>query len=284
MVKEAKSYYVVNSIMQCSGQGLSVTYLKKSEMGSREAQVDSRFLNYPCKETSGVLYTDLFKKSLRPLFDTGKASMLDIGCGYGWVSEELAKKGFSMTAIDINWSLCRFANRRFKTKSLDVMVVCCDAESLPFRNEAFDEAAYNATLHHMPKPLASLKEVSRVARSFFIINEPRQPKYINNVILFLSRVFGKFKRFNAVAGQKYDSVMDQGMLRIDTDALSMFLEKNGYSVVNRGYWSFVPPFLQNVDNVLLVSLWKGTLGILNTVFFDLSNTFYLKAAKTRQII
>ncbi len=79
----------------------------------------------------------------------GKA-VLDLGCGSGWVSESLASKGASVSAIDISVEGC--VSTRLKLKELGSTWGCLavmDAHSIGFRDEVFDVVVAKGVLHHL---------------------------------------------------------------------------------------------------------------------------------------
>ena len=65
--------------------------------------------------------------------------ILDIGCGIGRHSIELAKRGYTVTAVDLSESMLLRAKEKAKEQNLSVDFQRHDARSLPFKNE-FDTA------------------------------------------------------------------------------------------------------------------------------------------------
>lgn len=263
--------------------------LKISEMANDSRKIETIYQKYPCNETSGILYTYLLKRSTHYLFDRysyQNTKVLDIGCGYGWVAEAFAKKGATACATDINSKLCSFSNIRFKKKELDIMVVCCDGEQTPFINNAFDIAVFNASLHHFPKPAEGLKETLRTANNLYIINEPRQVTGLSSLVESALRLFNSRKQYFAKAGQNYNSVMDneQHQHRFNTTMLASFLSNKGCIVYTKGYWCYVPPFLQKTNNKILILLWKATIEATNILLQNFSHTFFLKATNVKTTV
>jgi SAM-dependent methyltransferase len=259
-------------------------HLKISEMGDPLAPLDPIYYEYPSVETSGRLYADLLKGSLNYIFDLASyrgVKVLDIGCGYGWLSEAFVKKGAVAYGADINRGLCRFTQERSKNKKLSIMVVCCDGEHLPFKDRAFDVVTFNSSLHHLPNPNNGLSEGLRTTTNLYIINEPASIPRINRLISALSYRFRKEKHFTK--GQNYDSIMDkeENETRFSSLALEEYCIKKGCSVKVRGYWCYVPPMLQQVNNIIAVILWKGTIKVLNTIVPNFGHTFVLKAANCK---
>jgi ubiquinone/menaquinone biosynthesis C-methylase UbiE len=68
-----------------------------------------------------------------------KIRILDIGCGTGRHSVELAKRGHNVTGVDISESQLKRAKDKAEKLGLDIDFRICDARELPFNSE-FDLA------------------------------------------------------------------------------------------------------------------------------------------------
>ena len=98
------------------------------------------------------------------------ASVLDIGCGEGWVADEIARRGATEVAtvdvVDI---------RRARGLAFSLY----DGVHLPFADECFDVVMLNFVLHHVPdqSKVALLTEAVRVARRtvFILEDTPTTP-------------------------------------------------------------------------------------------------------------
>jgi SAM-dependent methyltransferase len=95
-------------------------------------------------------------------------SVLDIGCGEGWVADELAHRGAAevetVDVVDV---------RRIRGLSFSIY----DGVHLPFPGDRFDVVMLNFVLHHVPdaRKVALLHEALRVARRtvFILEDTPR---------------------------------------------------------------------------------------------------------------
>ena len=65
--------------------------------------------------------------------------IIDVGCGTGRHSIELAARGYSVTGIDLSESLLGNAREKAKRKAVNVEFLRCDARKLPFEKQ-FDVA------------------------------------------------------------------------------------------------------------------------------------------------
>jgi ubiquinone/menaquinone biosynthesis C-methylase UbiE len=90
--------------------------------------------------------------------------VLDIACGTGTLSLELAKMNHEVTGIDLSQDMLKKALK--KTKNDNVTFICGDATKLPFGDNSFDVSIITLALHDMPEAirLKVLKEMKRVTR------------------------------------------------------------------------------------------------------------------------
>jgi len=111
-------------------------------------------------------------------------SVLDIGCGEGWVADEIARRGAGEVAtvdvVDVR-----------RTHGLAFSLY--DGVHLPFPDERFDLVMLNFVLHHVPdaRKVALLNEALRVARRtvFILEDTPR-----TSLDRFVSRRHGESYR------------------------------------------------------------------------------------------
>ena len=61
--------------------------------------------------------------------------MLDLGCGYGRHANELSRRGFSVTGVDITAEYIERASADARQKGLDSDFICCDIRDVDFHNE-----------------------------------------------------------------------------------------------------------------------------------------------------
>ncbi len=91
-------------------------------------------------------------------------SVLDVGCGTGLFFKHVSPKVTSIVGIDISKALLRQAKETAKASG-KVDLVQADADNLPFKNRNFDVIFAFTVLQNMPKPLETLKEIKRTAKS-----------------------------------------------------------------------------------------------------------------------
>lgn len=92
------------------------------------------------------------------------ARMLDLGCGSGWTSVMLARRGYEVVGQDIAPDMIALAERnREQARAAGLSFVVADYEALQFRDE-FDAALFYDSLHHAVDPLAALASAWRALR------------------------------------------------------------------------------------------------------------------------
>lgn len=89
---------------------------------------------------------------------------LDIGCGEGSNTRELARRGASITALDVSPTFLRHACEAERNEPLGIEHVQADAACMPFAAAAFDFATAFMSLMDMPDQAAVLAEALRVLR------------------------------------------------------------------------------------------------------------------------
>ena len=97
----------------------------------------------------------------------GNERVLDIGCGDGKVTAEIARNlpGGNVTGLDSSPEMIRFARDHFsRSEYRNLLFVEADARALPF-SEEFDVVFSNAALHWIPDHKPVLTGIARSLRS-----------------------------------------------------------------------------------------------------------------------
>lgn len=66
---------------------------------------------------------------------SGGERILDLACGFGRHSLELARRGFSVIGVDITAEYVNFANTLAEREGLNAHFLCLDIREIPFENE-----------------------------------------------------------------------------------------------------------------------------------------------------
>ena len=96
------------------------------------------------------------------------SKVLDIGCGIGALTYDLAKKAKSITGIDTNRKAIQTAKTRFQQKNIEY--VCADATIFEFKDK-FDYIILSNVLEHIMDRVSFLNKVRELAR-FILIRVP----------------------------------------------------------------------------------------------------------------
>jgi ubiquinone/menaquinone biosynthesis C-methylase UbiE len=96
------------------------------------------------------------------------ATALDVGCGDGALSRELAARGQRVVGLDL--SLKRAVRARERVP--EVAFGLASAYELPFPDRAFDTVVCTDLLEHLDEPERALRELVRVARGAVIVSVP----------------------------------------------------------------------------------------------------------------
>ena len=96
---------------------------------------------------------------------TGVSSMLDVGCGNGWLVRELLGRGvLSGVGLDISPEMIVVANKSKQFGDREVYMVG-NGESIDLPDASIDCVTNIESLYYYPKPEEALKEWSRITKS-----------------------------------------------------------------------------------------------------------------------
>ncbi len=94
----------------------------------------------------------------------GPATVLDIGCGGGFLTNFLASKGHKVHGIDLSTSSLKIAKENDKTGT--VVYQMANAYSLPYPSGAFDAVSAMDIIEHVEHPEKLIREAARVLKPF----------------------------------------------------------------------------------------------------------------------
>jgi SAM-dependent methyltransferase len=132
-----------------------------AEMWEANAETWTRHARAGYDVYRDALNTPEFLAMLPPI--TGLRG-LDVGCGEGSNTRELARLGARMHAIDIALTFVRHANATEESDPLGIIFQVADALSLPFADSSFDFVTAFMSMMDMPNQGRALREVHRVLR------------------------------------------------------------------------------------------------------------------------
>jgi 2-polyprenyl-6-hydroxyphenyl methylase / 3-demethylubiquinone-9 3-methyltransferase len=108
-----------------------------------------------------------FTRVIKERFHSSGAgkSILDLGCGGGFLSEEFAKAGFEVTGMDPSPHLLKNAQAHALKGGLNIKYVEGYGEKLPFETGSFDYVACCDVLEHVDDVDKVVGEIARVLRT-----------------------------------------------------------------------------------------------------------------------
>jgi ubiquinone/menaquinone biosynthesis C-methylase UbiE len=102
------------------------------------------------------------------------ASILDVGCGEGVVTQRLATVAQAPTVgVDLGNEQLQQEWRRRENDSISFRTA--SAYDLPFDDGSFDCVCAIEVLEHLERPRDALAELARVARRTLLVSVPREP-------------------------------------------------------------------------------------------------------------
>jgi 2-polyprenyl-6-hydroxyphenyl methylase/3-demethylubiquinone-9 3-methyltransferase len=109
--------------------------------------------------------------------------VLDVGCGGGFTSEFLAKRGAIVSGIDLSKSLIETAKKHAEENGLSIDYRQGRAENLEYENESFDVVICVDAVEHVSDLKKVISEIHRVLKKgglflFDTINKTFKSKFI----------------------------------------------------------------------------------------------------------
>jgi 2-polyprenyl-3-methyl-5-hydroxy-6-metoxy-1,4-benzoquinol methylase len=109
----------------------------------------------------------------------GKNKVLEIGCGPGYISLELARNGYDITGLDVSAYSIQIANQMAQENSYKNGFGHLEYQKTDFLLSEFPECSFDAicffqTLHHFESPEKVIEKVKKILKpdGIIIVNEP----------------------------------------------------------------------------------------------------------------
>jgi len=155
--------------------------------------------------------------------------VLEIGCGTGYFTKEIAKTGAQVTAIDISLELLNIA--RQEITELNVSFLLDNAYELSFKNDSFDSIVGSSVLHHLEidKAISEMFRVLKPGGSIFFT----EPNMMNPQIALQKNIPALKRRLG-------DSPDETAFFRW---SLNKLLRKNGFIEIVIKPFDFLHPAL-----------------------------------------
>lgn len=96
--------------------------------------------------------------------DFANKTVLDVGCGNGYVLSHYAAQGASVFGVDITQAAIDLTKKRFDGLNFRGDFRVADAQDLPFPENTFDCVCSMGVLHHVPDTQRAVDEIYRVLK------------------------------------------------------------------------------------------------------------------------
>lgn len=173
--------------------------------------------SYLTAETTGF-YEEAFDYITSVLNAPRNATILDAGCGNGAHSDRLAKRGFSVLAIDFSENILKTAELNLKSGGLtdNIKLQRENLISLSFPDRTFDYILCWGVLMHIPDVEKAISELDRVLKKggFLVISEVNMFSVQSTFVRSFKRLLGKEKAtvIKAAAGLEHWKLTPFGKL------------------------------------------------------------------------
>lgn len=95
----------------------------------------------------------------------GTERILDLACGFGRHSIELARRGYDVTGVDITPEYIEYATKQAKTEKLNAGFICSDIRNVSFHNE------FDVVLNMADGAIGYLENEEENLKIFHVISE-----------------------------------------------------------------------------------------------------------------
>ncbi len=156
------------------------------------ARLFYKYLSKVYDRVNPFVWTEAMRTETIAMLDLAPEDrVLDVGCGTGFATEGLLREVETVHGIDQSPHQLQQAYPKFGKRG-PVRFHLGDAERLPFRADTFDVVWSSGSIEYWPDPVATLRELRRVARpggQVLVVgpNEPSEPirrRLANAMMLF----------------------------------------------------------------------------------------------------
>lgn len=144
-------------------------------------------------------------------------AVLDVGCGTGNYTIELARRGAAVVGIDRSEEMLVWARQKVKDERLKVNFQAADALDLPFPDSSFDAVVSNGLLCFLNEPEMALMEMHRVLKPG------------GRLVVGVLNKWSPWALFRRMKGLFKDTIYNQARF-ISPPELEGFLKRAGFDV------------------------------------------------------
>jgi SAM-dependent methyltransferase len=108
-------------------------------------------LKTPYTQMPDLVYLNDIPASLR---EHNASTVLDLGCGSGWLAIFLARENFKVTGLDVADQALNLAKMWAQQENLEIQFDLGDIAKMPYQPESFDAVVANSIFEHLTTALA----------------------------------------------------------------------------------------------------------------------------------
>ncbi|MBD3230159.1 MAG: methyltransferase domain-containing protein [Candidatus Lokiarchaeota archaeon] len=152
----------------------------------------------------------------------------ELGCGFGYFTHFVAKRGNHSVGIDISKNKIKIAERIAEKNQLDCDFHRMDIQKMKFKNDSFDWVLSSQVLEHLPDDMKALSEIFCITKKYSIITVPKRGLFWN--------LFDKTSHIRSL------EELGHGHFReYSTENLIEKIKRVGFKVLKVKYAGFISP-------------------------------------------
>jgi len=141
-------------------------------------------------------------------------NVIELGCGLGMLSLELARNGLHVTGVDLSPKSIKIANKyrdenTYKDNFGSLKYICCDINEIEFKREEFDSVIFFRSLHHIPNWESLIEKIYYTLKpgGRLILSEPVRSHFTKESARFaaiLRTVLPTWENYEKKLGNNWD--------------------------------------------------------------------------------
>ena len=214
----------------------------------QDSSVALEYLDFMGTEDGKTQREVLGSAILERLKKLPKSSVLEVGCGTGWLAKDISKVSNEVCGCDISSELLQIARTDFPNVRFEQTDIC---EKRPFPEKKFDVVIANMALHDCTDQVAALKNIfSSLSQNGNLIVTIPNPYYAFPVGAWKRGVFGYlFREFPKLVLTPYN----------------FFAKKNRQFVWRNNIPGYFYPLSEQINNALVAGF---SLNFIHEVTID----------------
>jgi ubiquinone biosynthesis O-methyltransferase len=222
-----------------------------------------------------IIWNEHYELERNKIYDLCKGkNVLDVGCGTGFFTYQIAKEAESVTGIDIFKDNITFAN--CNNRMNNVLFMTANAEKLPYKDDSFDIIFCSEVIEHIKNKGVAIKEFSRVLKHNGILLLVRtKPLEHTNYL------YDKYKMLETEFNEVDAPEVHKGNFFLDMKELEHILSKNNFIQVYRK--AIRSPFIIWLELQILYAKSRKLKGKKTVGFADQKDWLDTKAVKLYKI-